>query len=64
MLFELGDDLVDAILWPDFVGHVFLDPVQPDQIKSVIFASLHYKKLLVSTTKPSDHGNKYIIAKL
>ena len=41
MLFELSDDLVDAILGADLVVHVLFDPVQPDQIEAVVFACLH-----------------------
>jgi hypothetical protein len=41
VLFELSDDLVDAVLGTDLVVHVLFDPVQPYQIKAVVFACLH-----------------------
>ena len=36
MFFELGDDLVGAVLGVYFVGHVLLDPVEPDEVEAIV----------------------------
>lgn len=42
VFFELGDDLFDTVLWPHFVVHILFDPVEPDEVETIVFALIHY----------------------